>query len=159
MIHIPRHSVRSVRRTQSPKSTQVQLKPVSEEQSTELVSQFHARIESVNGESIIQIPESEVTVGPLEPGEIVRVGLSSTASTQSDQSVPSTDLPVSQGEEYELEIESVGDQGDGIARTDEGFVVIVPETRPGERVRAEITDLSNSVAFAEVVERYDPPGR
>lgn len=47
----------------------------------------------------------------LEFGESVRIGLSSTAPPQSDQSMPSTDLLVGQSEEYELEIEGVDNWG------------------------------------------------
>lgn len=47
----------------------------------------------------------------------------------------------------------LGDQGDGLTRVDRGFVVIVPETEIGERVRIEIDDVHETVAFGEVVER------
>ena len=131
---------------------------MSTEQSSDLISLFHAQIEEINGDPVLRIPASETRVGPLTPGDTVQVALNAVTvkeATQSTTAAEFGDLPVSHGEEYDLEIESVGDQGDGIARTDEGFVVIVPDTRPGERVRAEITDVSDSVAFAEVVERYD----
>ncbi len=131
---------------------------MSNELSNDLVSLFHAQIEEINGDPVLRIPASEIRVGPLTPGDTVQVALNAVTveeATQSTTAMEFDDLPVSQGEEYDLEIESVGDQGDGIARTDEGFVVIVPDTRPGERVRVEITDVSDSVAFAEVVERYD----
>lgn len=60
-----------------------------------------------------------------------------------------------EGDIREVEIETVGDQGDGIARVDRGFVVIVPETGPGERVTIEITDVKETVAFGTVTERLD----
>jgi len=58
--------------------------------------------------------------------------------------------PVSVGETYDVRIEGVGREGDGIARI-EGFVVFVPNTRKGESVRIRITKVSRRVAFAEVV--------
>jgi predicted RNA-binding protein with TRAM domain len=52
-----------------------------------------------------------------------------------------------------VEIEDIGEQGDGITRVERGFVVIVPDTEQGERVNIEITDVGENVAFAEVTER------
>ncbi|MHC1580042.1 MAG: TRAM domain-containing protein [Candidatus Alkanophagales archaeon] len=59
-------------------------------------------------------------------------------------------VPVSVGETYEVRIESIGREGDGIARI-EGFVVFVPNTRVGDRVRIRITKVSRRVAFGEVI--------
>jgi predicted RNA-binding protein with TRAM domain len=61
--------------------------------------------------------------------------------------------PVEEGEQRTVEIEDIGDQGDGITRVERGFVVIVSDTDQGERVTIEITDIRENVAFAEVVER------
>jgi len=61
--------------------------------------------------------------------------------------------PVENGETRTVEIEDIGDQGDGLARVERGFVVIVPETKQGERVRIEITSVQENVAFGDVVER------
>ena len=55
-----------------------------------------------------------------------------------------------------MEIDSLGDQGDGIGRVGPGYVLIVPETDVGERVSVRITETRDNVAFAEVVKRYDP---
>jgi len=41
--------------------------------------------------------------------------------------------PVEVGKEYEVEIEDIAKQGDGIARV-EGFVIFVPETKVGDQV-------------------------
>jgi predicted RNA-binding protein with TRAM domain len=48
----------------------------------------------------------------------------------------------------------MGDQGDGLTRVERGFVVIVPETEMGERVRITIESVHETVAFGEVIERY-----
>ena len=45
-----------------------------------------------------------------------------------------------------MTIESLGDQGDGITKIDRGYVVIVPGTRPDDKVTVEI----ENVAFARV---------
>lgn len=56
--------------------------------------------------------------------------------------------PVSQGEEYDVKIESVGEKGDGIARV-KGFVLFVGGTKAGEDVRIKITKVLAKVGFAE----------
>ena len=61
--------------------------------------------------------------------------------------------PVDEGETRVVETEGLGDQGDGFGRADRGFVVIVLDTDKGERVRVEITDVCENVAFETVVER------
>ncbi|QLG60990.1 23S rRNA (uridine(2552)-2'-O)-methyltransferase [Halorarum salinum] len=59
-----------------------------------------------------------------------------------------TDVPVTAGEEVELEIVDVGDEGDGIARID-GFTVFVSGAEEGETVRVRIGDVKPRFAFAE----------
>jgi predicted RNA-binding protein with TRAM domain len=59
--------------------------------------------------------------------------------------------PVERGEVRSVTIDTLGDQGDGLARVERGFVVIVPGTQPGDRVDVEITDVRETVAFAEPV--------
>jgi predicted RNA-binding protein with TRAM domain len=51
-----------------------------------------------------------------------------------------------------VSIETVGDQGDGIAKVERGYVVIVPETQPGEQPTIRIDDVRQNVAFASVVD-------
>jgi predicted RNA-binding protein with TRAM domain len=58
--------------------------------------------------------------------------------------------PVNVGETYDVTIEDVGKEGDGIARI-EGFVVFVPNTKKGESVKIRVTKISRRVAFGEVV--------
>jgi predicted RNA-binding protein with TRAM domain len=52
-------------------------------------------------------------------------------------------------------IESLGNQGDGIARIDRGYVVIVPDTRPDDEVTIEIEQTRENVAFARVRDDID----
>ena len=66
-----------------------------------------------------------------------------------DQS-PKT-APIQEGEEYEVKIEDVGKEGDGITRV-EGFVVFVPDTKVGDEVKVKITSVRRRFAFAEKVE-------
>ena len=54
------------------------------------------------------------------------------------------------GDIRDVTIDSLGDQGDGIAKTDRGYVVIVPGTRPDDEVTIEIEQAKENVAFARV---------
>jgi predicted RNA-binding protein with TRAM domain len=58
--------------------------------------------------------------------------------------------PIQEGEEYEVKIEDVGKEGDGITRV-EGFVVFVPDTKVGDEVKVRITSVRRRFAFAEKV--------
>ena len=59
--------------------------------------------------------------------------------------------PVRVGDELEVEIDELGDEGDGIARV-EGFTLFVPGTEPGETVDVRVTDLKTRFGFAERVD-------
>ncbi|MDO5852289.1 MAG: TRAM domain-containing protein [Methanobacteriaceae archaeon] len=59
--------------------------------------------------------------------------------------------PLTEGEVYDVKIEDVGKEGDGITRI-EGFVVFVPNTNEGEEVKIKINAVRSKFAFAEVVE-------
>jgi predicted RNA-binding protein with TRAM domain len=128
---------------------------------------FSAEVEQRDGSYVVEIPNRELQLGSIDDGETYRVallpeptdGASGRAATEPapepkpDSGPP--DPPVTEGEQRAVEIETLGDQGDGIARVERGYVVIVPETEKGERVRIEITDVQQNVAFAEVVERLN----
>jgi predicted RNA-binding protein with TRAM domain len=58
--------------------------------------------------------------------------------------------PVREGEEIDVTIEAVGEKGDGIARQ-KGFVLFVPSTQAGQRVRIKITKVLAKVGFAQVL--------
>lgn len=60
------------------------------------------------------------------------------------------DPPVQVGEELEVEIESVGEKGDGLAKKN-GFVLFVPTAKQGDKVRVRVTRVLRKVGFAEVV--------
>jgi len=60
---------------------------------------------------------------------------------------------VTEGETRTVEIEDIGDQGDGITRVERGFVIIVADTEKGEQVRIKIDTVQENVAFATEVER------
>jgi predicted RNA-binding protein with TRAM domain len=58
--------------------------------------------------------------------------------------------PIEEGKEYEVKIEDVGKEGDGITRI-EGFVVFVPETEVGDEIKVRITSVRKRFAFAEKI--------
>ena len=61
-----------------------------------------------------------------------------------------TPKPVSVGDEIDVEIESVGGQGDGIAKVN-GFVVFVKGANKGERIKIKIADVKRTYAIGEKV--------
>ncbi|NAS89508.1 deoxyribonuclease [ANME-1 cluster archaeon AG-394-G21] len=58
--------------------------------------------------------------------------------------------PLNVGDTYDVTVEDVGREGDGIARV-EGFVVFVPNTKKGDNVKIRISKVSRRVGFGEVV--------
>ena len=58
--------------------------------------------------------------------------------------------PIKVGDELDVEIESVGEKGDGIAKV-EGFVIFVPGTQKGDKVKIKITKVFRKMGFGEVV--------
>lgn len=54
-----------------------------------------------------------------------------------------------------VDIEEIGEQGDGIAHVERGYIVIVPDTGPRERATIEITDVTENVDFSEVICREE----
>jgi len=59
--------------------------------------------------------------------------------------------PVEVGETYEVTIEDIAKEGDGIARV-KGFVIFVPNTVVGEDVSIKVSKIMRNFAFAEKVE-------
>lgn len=59
-------------------------------------------------------------------------------------------IPVQEGEEYDVEIEGIGEKGDGIAKIN-GYVVIVPNVQKGDKVKVKVNAVRGKVSFGEVV--------
>ena len=129
--------------------------------SEELRCLFSGKVEERDGSYVVEVPEQEIRLGELQADETYRVAVlpsSATNETNETEADPQPEQapqtpPVQKGEQRTVEIEDLGDQGDGITRVERGFVVIVPDTKQTERVTIEITDVRENVAFAEVVER------
>jgi predicted RNA-binding protein with TRAM domain len=61
------------------------------------------------------------------------------------------DAPVEEGKQYEVDITERSRRGDGLARV-EGFVVFVPNTKPGDHVKIKVTQVRDRFAIAEKAE-------
>jgi predicted RNA-binding protein with TRAM domain len=129
-----------------------------------LLCLFSTDITRQNGVATIEIPERELDLGTLDAGATYRVGLFETddaePTTQSESSAAQSrrsrdEPPVEEGEVIDVEIEDMGEEGDGIARVGPGYVIFVPETTVGERVAIELTSVRENVAFGTVVDRHD----
>ncbi|TKX36634.1 TRAM domain-containing protein [Halorubrum sp. CGM4_25_10-8A] len=132
--------------------------------SDSLRSLFSAQIEERDGSYVVDIPASEIEHDALAADETYRIAIltsdSSTDSTNEQdrqQSTPqkaastSAGPPVDEGEVREVMIETTGDQGDGIAKVERGYVVIVPGGQPGDEPTVEIDQVQENVAFASIV--------
>ena len=131
-----------------------------------LRSLFSAPIQKQDGTYIVEVPSSEVDYEALSTDETYRVAiLKSSVSTESSgrqasQRAPSRETtshspsgpPVEEGEVRDVTIETVGDQGDGIAKVERGYVVIVPGAQPGDQPTVEIEQVQENVAFASIID-------
>lgn len=63
-------------------------------------------------------------------------------------------VPVKEGEELSVVIESVAEKGDGVAKK-QGFVIFVPGTKVGDKVKIKVKKVAKKVAFAEVIGSYE----
>lgn len=137
-----------------------------------LRSVFSATVREREGEYVVEIPANEVHHEAVEAGGSYRVAiLESVESTREDEPEETSRSrdhreedrdgppkpPVEEGEIRDVTIETVGDQGDGIAKVERGYVVIVPGAGPGDEPTVEIETVRQNVGFASVIE--DDTGR
>jgi predicted RNA-binding protein with TRAM domain len=126
---------------------------------------YTVTLEENDGSYVLDVPREELEQRAIESGETYRVALLSRTGAaqaptrQQRDSDAGSDRerspPVEPGDVREVTIESLGDQGDGIARIDRGYVVIVPDTRPDDEVSIEIEQARENVAFARVRDDID----
>jgi len=141
---------------------------------------FTGTIEERGDEHVVTIPATEIEHGTVEAGESYRVALikregdggatvatdgaadrpvasngdggASTSTARPSSNDGASGPPVSEGDVREVTIETLGDKGDGIAKIERGYVVIVPDSEPGDEPTVEITSVRENVSFAEVVD-------
>ncbi|HYB93175.1 MAG TPA: TRAM domain-containing protein [archaeon] len=58
--------------------------------------------------------------------------------------------PVEIGKEYDVDIQELSRRGEGIARI-QGFVIFVPNTKPGDHAKVKVTRVGDRYATAELV--------
>lgn len=142
--------------------------------SNELLTLFTGRIESRDGSYVIEVPASELTLGDLSTGQSYRVAILETPKTTNTTAKPDShptrgptkkgpsdqpDRPVLEGDILEVEIADRGDQGDGIARVCQGFVIFVPGAEPGDSPTIRVTNVADTYAFGEIVPSGNTPNR
>jgi predicted RNA-binding protein with TRAM domain len=129
--------------------------------SDELLCLFSADVRAEDDRYVVEVPRREVETGAIEPGDTYRVALisrsrgeSTDAEESSTNSGPPSEPqpPVEVGELRYVEIEDIGKQGDGIARVERGYVIIVPGAEIGERVKVEITEVKSNFAVGEIID-------
>jgi len=126
--------------------------------SEKLLCLFSADVEVSGDDYVVEVPRREIETGEIEPGEVYRVALIESEheveepgeTTETTPSEPQP--PVEQGEIRYVEIEDLGKQGDGIARVERGYVIIVPDAEVGERVKIEIVEVKSNFAVGEIIE-------
>lgn len=123
--------------------------------SNKLLCLFSAEVSDDGETYTIEIPRREVDTGSVSPDEQYRIALispESDSSTAVEQDVSGEPQPpVEPGEIRYVEIEDLGKQGDGIARVERGYVIIVPDTEVGERVKIEISEVKSNFAVGEAI--------
>lgn len=129
--------------------------------SNKLLCLFSADVTEAEGGYVVEVPRREVETGSVEPGENYRVALITAAAedTQDEEDErperrthDEPQPPVEPGEIRYVEIEDIGKQGDGIARVERGYVIIVPDADIGERVKIEVTEVKSNFAVGEIIE-------
>ena len=127
--------------------------------SNELLCLFSADVSADGDRYVVEVPKREVETGSVEEGRTYRVALveagtpETTVSEEPEETPPGEPQPpVEPGEIRYVEIEDIGKQGDGIARVERGYVIIVPGAEVGERVKVEVTEVKSNFAVGEVIE-------
>jgi len=133
---------------------------------------FETALERDGDQYVVPIPRELVEGGGLDADEPYRVavlargadaaaGHDERDATASDDRPTAEDPsgghhrgqqpPVAEGDVRSVTIDTLGDQGDGIAKVERGFILIVPGTSPGDQLNVRVTDVKETVAFAEPV--------
>ncbi|NHX36952.1 MULTISPECIES: TRAM domain-containing protein [Halolamina] len=130
--------------------------------SDELLCLFSATVREEGDRYVVEVPKREIERGSLESGDTYRVALidgdgdggggTTTSTTQHTGGEGEPQPPVEKGEVRYVEVEDIGKQGDGIARVERGYVIIVPGADVGERVKIEVSEVKSNFAVGEIIE-------
>lgn len=120
---------------------------------------------SQKGTLSVELPDELIEHDAIDPTEVYQIAVLATASKHarsgSNQSASdsasrtSRRPPVQEGETRTVTIDTLGDQGDGIARIEHGFVLIVSDAQPDDELVIEVESVQSNVAFATIVERLE----
>lgn len=118
---------------------------------------FNAEVQATDDGYLVEVPAPEVDDGAVEVGEVYRVALLSSEPAEGPSRRRETppgrpQPPVERGEIRYVEIEDLGKQGDGIARVERGYVIIVPGASVGERLKVEVDEVRPNFAVGTVIE-------
>tara|TARA_A100001037_G_scaffold306718_1_gene354534 strand:- start:18119 stop:18508 length:390 start_codon:yes stop_codon:yes gene_type:complete len=118
---------------------------------------FFSTVESNEEFHFIKIPLQEFINSNLNEDELYRVlflqkSPITNSSISSSLSPHSAKAPVNPGDVCEVTIEDIGSEGDGIAKVGLGYIIFVPKTDIGHKVKIKINTVAKKYAFAEVVE-------
>ena len=125
--------------------------------SDKLLCLFSADVSTEDDRYVIEVPRREIETGSVESDETYRVALiagDEDAETETAETATPAEPqpPVENGEIRYVEIEDIGKQGDGIARVERGYVIIVPGAEVGDRVKVEISEVKSNFAVGEIIE-------
>ena len=153
---------------------------------TELQALFTGNIakDTESGEYHLSIPEAEVEQGSLDTDEPYKVAVldptdetpseatptssetqqhnspnasRSASSPHRSQSQNGSEPPISEGETVtDVTIESLGEEGDGVATVGDGFVLIIEDVDVGDTVDVHIDTVLSTVAFGTPVSQLQP---
>lgn len=125
---------------------------------------FTADLQQREEKYIIEIPADQISTSDpaIKPGKQYRVAVieSHRAAKHSSESEKSSthkssenaqNPPVVEGEVRTVTIEALGDQGDGIAKVERGYVLIVPGGEPGDELTVRIDEARENVGFAQMI--------
>ena len=132
------------------------------ELSEKLLCLFSADVIEESDRYLIEVPRREIETGSVDPGDTYRVAMIGTgesggtgnagSGSRSPSTAPRQEPPVEVGETRYVDIEDIGKQGDGIARVERGYVIIVPGADVGERVKVEVSEVKSNFAVGEIIE-------
>jgi predicted RNA-binding protein with TRAM domain len=132
--------------------------------SEDLLCLYSANAEHQGDSYVLEVPEQEIQNGDISDDEVYKIALIATSpdgtettrdSLEREQTVESeSEPPVDEGDIRQVEIEGLGDQGDGVGKIAGGYVVIVPDTEPGDTVTAEMKTVRENFAIAEIIQGH-----
>ncbi|MFC7077045.1 MULTISPECIES: TRAM domain-containing protein [Haloarcula] len=127
--------------------------------SEKLLCLFSADVTDEGDRYVVEVPRREIETGAVEAGGTYRVALISADDESADSEGAASETPPDQpqppvepGETRYVEIEDIGKQGDGIARVERGYVIIVPGAEIDERVKIEVTEVKSNFAVGEIID-------